>query len=79
MILVDRFGNAVTNLIGLRGGVLEIAGRRIAIRHTYAEVAPGELVAVTGSSGFIEIAVRDGDAARALGVARGAKVVLSAG
>lgn len=76
IIIVDRFGNAVTNLIGLRGGTIELGTRRIAIRRTYAEVGPGEVVAVTGSTGFIEIAVRDGDAARALGLDRGAKIVL---
>lgn len=76
VIVVDRFGNAVTNLIGLRGGTIEIGPRRITVRHTYSEVARGEPVAVTGSSGFIEIAVRDGDAARTLGIGRGHKVVL---
>jgi S-adenosylmethionine hydrolase len=76
IIVVDRFGNAVTNLIGLRGGTIEIGARHIAVRHTYAEVARGEAVAVTGSTGFIEIAVRDGNAARTLGINRGDKVVL---
>ena len=76
VIVLDRFGNAVTNLIGLRGGTIELGDRRIAVRRTYSEVASGEAVAVTGSTGFIEIAVRDGDAARGLGVHRGDKVVL---
>jgi S-adenosylmethionine hydrolase len=76
VIVVDRFGNAVTNLVGLRGGTIEIGSRRITVRHTYSEVAAGEPVAVTGSTGFIEIAVRDGDAARTLGIGRGDKVVL---
>ena len=76
VIVLDRFGNAVTNLIGLRGGVIEVGARSIAVRRTYSEVAPGEPVAVTGSTGFIEIAVRDGNAARALGVGRGDRVVL---
>lgn len=76
IIAVDRFGNAVTNLIGLRGGTIEVRDRRIAVRHTYSEVSVGEPVAVTGSTGFIEIAVRDGDAARALGVGRGERVIL---
>lgn len=78
VIVVDRFGNAVTNLIGLRGGVVEVAGTAIPVRHTYAEVGPGAPVAVVGSTGFIEIAVRDGDAARTLGIARGARVTLRA-
>ena len=76
VIVLDRFGNAVTNLIGLRGGTIEIAGQSVSIRHTYAEVPSGEPVAVTGSTGFIEIAVRDGDAARTLGIHRGDRVVL---
>ena len=76
VIIVDRFGNAVTNLIGLRGGTIELGARRIPVRHTYSEAAPGEPVAVTGSTGFVEIAVRDGDAATALGISRGDKVVL---
>lgn len=76
VILIDRFGNAVTNLIGLRGGTVEANATRVAVRHTYSEVPVGEAVAVVGSSGFIEIAVRDGDAARSLSLARGDRVLL---
>jgi S-adenosylmethionine hydrolase len=45
---------------------------------TYADTTPGSIVALTGSSGFVEVAQRDGDAARTLGVTRGAPVVLRA-
>lgn len=76
VIVVDRFGNAVTNLLGLRGGVVEVAGAVIPVRRTYAEANSGAPVAVVGSTGFIEIAVRDGDAARTLGLSRGAPVTL---
>lgn len=79
VILVDRFGNAVTNLIGFRGGTLDANGARVVIRHTYSEAAPGDAVAVAGSTGFLEIAVRDGHAARILGLARGTRVVLRTG
>ena len=41
IIVLDRFGNAVTNLIGLRGGTIELGTRCITVRHTYSEVAPG--------------------------------------
>jgi S-adenosylmethionine hydrolase len=34
---------------------------------------------VVGSTGFIEIAVRDGNAATSLGLSRGARVVLHPG
>lgn len=76
VIVVDRFGNAVTNLISLRGGTIEVASLAIPVRRTYADAKVGEPVAVVGSSGFIEIAVRDGDASRALRLARGTHVVL---
>jgi S-adenosyl-L-methionine hydrolase (adenosine-forming) len=76
VIAVDRFGNAITNLIGLRGGVIELDGATISVRHTYTEVPAGAVVAVVGSTGFIEIAVRDGDAALTLGLGRGTSVVL---
>jgi S-adenosyl-L-methionine hydrolase (adenosine-forming) len=79
VIAVDRFGNAVTNLIALRGGVVEVNGITVPISRVYAEVEPGAPVAVVGSTGFVEIAVRDGDAAKQLAIGRGTKVVLEAG
>ncbi|MGH7618057.1 MAG: SAM hydrolase/SAM-dependent halogenase family protein [Gemmatimonadaceae bacterium] len=76
VIMIDRFGNAITNLVALHGGIIEVADHRIAVRRTYAEVAPHQPVAVVGSSGFVEVAVRDGDASRTLGLTRGSRVVL---
>jgi S-adenosylmethionine hydrolase len=38
------------------------------LSQTFADVAPGELVAYVGSSGYLEIAVREGNAAAQLGV-----------
>jgi S-adenosylmethionine hydrolase len=76
IITVDRFGNAITNLLGLRGGTISVGATRVAVRHTYSEVSHGEPVAVVGSTGFIEIAVRDGSAARQLGLSCGQKVTL---
>jgi S-adenosylmethionine hydrolase len=78
VISMDRFGNLVTNLVSRHGGAIEVAARSIPIRRSYADVAVGELVALVGSSGLVEIAVRDGSAARALSVARGDAVVLRA-
>ena len=43
MITVDRFGNAVTNLLALRGGHgARWTGCRCALRRTYADAAAGE-------------------------------------
>jgi S-adenosylmethionine hydrolase len=76
VILVDRFGNAVTNLIGQPGAAVVVGPRRLSVRRTYADAAIGEPLALVGSSGFVEIAIRDGDAARTLGIVRGERVVL---
>jgi S-adenosylmethionine hydrolase len=75
VITVDRFGNAITNCLGLRGGSIEVAGHTLAIVRTYADTAPGAPTALCGSNGLIEIAVRDGNAAALLGVGRGTGVV----
>jgi S-adenosylmethionine hydrolase len=71
VIVVDRFGNAVTNLLAIHGGEVRVGDREVPMRRTYADVASGEAVALVGSSGLIEIAVRDGSAAKTLGIARG--------
>ena len=41
---------------------------------TFAEGAAGEAVGMIGSSGFLEISVNKGNAARTLGAARGSEV-----
>lgn len=78
---VDRFGNLVTNITpaDLRGASAFIhvwlpACGPIPLVHTYAAVAPGEMLAYVGSGGWIEIAVRNGHAADTLGVTRGTAV-----
>ncbi len=76
VISVDRFGNAVTNLMGRRGGAVEVAGRRLPVVRSYVDVEPGAFVALVGSSGLVEVARRDGSAATALGLMRGSPVLL---
>lgn len=76
IITVDRFGNLVTNLVSRHGGTIEVAGQTLPIRRTYGDVSEGEVVALVGSSGLVEIAVRDGSAAEVLGAKRGGTVVL---
>ncbi len=74
IIHVDRFGNAVTNIISTRGGFFQVGNRRITIARTYANVGQGEALALTGSNGLLEIAIREGSAAAELGLRRGEKV-----
>ena len=64
---VDRFGNLITNFrmqSHQRGLKVGVGGRWIEkISRTFADVAPGDLLAYAGSSGYLEIAVRDESAA----------------
>ncbi|HEU5171525.1 MAG TPA: SAM-dependent chlorinase/fluorinase [Gemmatimonadales bacterium] len=78
VIYVDRFGTLVTNLpaaeLGARASVA-VQGVDVGpVRWTFGDVAPGALVALAGSDGALEIAVRDGSAAARLGVGIGAPV-----
>ncbi len=84
VLKVDRFGNLITNLhiddfadvktrpIELRVGLERI--HRLAL--TYAETAIGEVFAIVGSSGYIEIAANQASAAKKLGCGAGAPVEL---
>jgi S-adenosylmethionine hydrolase len=78
VVYVDRFGTLVTNLTVTtvpEYAVLEIEGLEIGrLRRTYGDVPTGGLLAYEGSGGAIEIAVRDGSAARRMGVGVGGRV-----
>jgi S-adenosyl-L-methionine hydrolase (adenosine-forming) len=76
VITIDRFGNAVTNLMARRGGAIVVGRRRLPLARAYVDVEPGALVALVGSSGLVEIARRDGSAATTLGLERGSPVLL---
>jgi len=59
------------------GATVTIAGQEIAgVHRTYAKVAPGETLALVGSEGHLEIAVRDGSAVQRLGLHPGDTVIL---
>ncbi len=76
VLTIDRFGNAITNLIAREVSTLFIANHAVRVVRTYSDGAPGELIALTGSSGLLEIAVRDGHAASRLRLARGQRVLM---
>jgi S-adenosyl-L-methionine hydrolase (adenosine-forming) len=76
VISIDRFGNAVTNLMARRGGVIVAGDRTLPLAKSYSDVEEGALVALVGSSGLVEIAQRDGSAAAHLGLRRGSQVML---
>lgn len=80
VIHVDRFGNLITNVHAsdVRPGPVEVAiGNAVisAISRNYAE---GDgLVALVGSNGYLEVAARNGSAARELSAGVGASVTVS--
>lgn len=83
---IDRYGNLVTNIREqeisdfLQGSEasLQILDHRISkISHSYIETPPGELLAIVGSFGMLEIAVSGGNAQEHLGVSLETEVVLT--
>ena len=83
-LAADPFGNLVTSIraadaAGRALVSVEVAGRPARPVTTFGEGVPGERVAYWGSGGRLEVAVREGSAARDLGAGRGApvRVVLS--
>lgn len=81
---IDHFGNLITTLEVTRlptppvvgQAVVEIGGLRLPLLVTFSAAAEGEALAYVGSSGRIEVAVRQGDAAATLGAQVGAAVIL---
>ena len=83
VLRIDHFGNLITNidrktfhtLSGDRPVAVHIASQAITnVVSTYADVAPGELCALFGSSDHLEIAARGTSAAVRLGTSVGAAV-----
>jgi hypothetical protein len=78
---LDNFGNLITNIPPEMLGIKEeikVSIRDISfetkIRKSYGEVKKGELVALVGSSGFLEIAKNQGSAAEYFDAKEGTKV-----
>jgi S-adenosylmethionine hydrolase len=84
---IDRFGNIVTNFeaadfpdLEMRDFALNMGPREVSVlARTYAECGPGELFAIVGSSGYLEISVNQASAAKAVGCETGAPAELMIG
>ena len=85
ILKIDRFGNLITNLhiddfpevktrpFELNAG-LEMISR---FASTFSDGVVGELFVIVGSSGYLEVAVNQGSAAKMLGCASGSPVELT--
>jgi S-adenosyl-L-methionine hydrolase (adenosine-forming) len=78
---IDRFGNIVTNIRNTFPGVesrrltLGITGRHITSwADAYEEIGRGEICMIPGSSGLVEIVMKERSAAAFLGVKRSSRV-----
>jgi hypothetical protein len=83
VVTIDHFGNLITNIEArllpqAPHSVVLVGGQSIVLRRTYADVRPGEYVALVNSFGVVEIARAERSAADGLGIARGAPVTVSA-
>jgi S-adenosylmethionine hydrolase len=90
VLKVDKFGNLITNITpqdapmlfgtGAKAFKIVVGSREISeIRSAYAEGAPGEVIAIMGSMGFLEIAANRAAAAQLTGVSKGAEVSIILG
>jgi S-adenosylmethionine hydrolase len=80
VIYTDRFGNLVTSFLQEDlppGARVRLGEHEIVLRGTYAEAEVGGLLALIGSTGRLEVAVRDGSAARETGLGAGAPVIVT--
>ena len=79
VVQIDRFGNLVSNIpreLLQPSHVARVAEREVEVVGTYSDVEVGEMLALINSDGVVEVAVRDGNAAHALNVQRGAAIEL---
>lgn len=80
ILTFDHFGNALTNLIESNlpraASKVRVAGATLPLVGIYATVPPGAPLALLGSSGRLEISVREGSARQVLGLQRGDPVEL---
>lgn len=89
VLKVDRFGNMITNvtpddapaLFAGKGGFKIVVGNKeiTEIRAAYAEGSQGEVFAILGSMGYLEIVANRAAAAQLTGVGKGAEVSILLG
>ncbi len=84
VLKVDRFGNLITNFrledypdIATHNFDLAIGLERVGrLAVTYSHCEVGEIVAIIGSGGYVEVSMNQGSAAKALGCGSGSPVEL---
>lgn len=84
VLKIDTFGNVISNLeaekfnrIAREPFRIRLGNRTVSTFHaTYAEAPPGEIFALFGSSGFVELSINQSDAASRLKARAGSPLTL---
>ncbi len=85
VLFIDHFGNLISNVdrqrffdfVKGRPFVIQIGKKKILkVRQSYWEGQKGEIIALFGSVGFLEIAVREGNAQQRLKMGRGDPIII---
>lgn len=82
VVVVDDFGNAITNVPGsflAEQEELAVDGEVVPVGDTFAAVPAGEQLVTVGSHGYVELDVNQGRGDEAFGLTAGDRVVLDAG
>jgi S-adenosylmethionine hydrolase len=90
VLKVDRFGNLITNFTpkdipalfeGQANGFKITVGKKeiTTLRTNYAQGTPGEVFAILGSMGYLEISSNRGAANQLSGAAKGSEVTITLG
>ncbi len=85
ILKLDRFGNIITNFhvdefpdLERRPFMIQIGPQEISVMaRNYAEAGPGELFVIVGSSGYLEVSLNQGSAAKQIGCESGAAAELT--
>ncbi len=78
-IHIDHFGNVITNALEetwtwVKASNIKIGRDSIPLHRTYTDVPIGHPLAVVGSSGLVELAIRNGSAASYFGIQVGMEI-----
>lgn len=85
VVWIDGFGNLITNITAAMlaaisdhsRATIEITGRTIhGVDRTYGDRAAGTLMALVGSSGYLEVAIANGSAAKQLHADAGTQITV---
>jgi S-adenosylmethionine hydrolase len=84
ILKIDRFGNIITNFhtgdfpdLEKQNFAMNLGPRQVDVLvRNYAESSPGEVFLIVGSSGYLEVSVNQGSAAKAIGCEAGAPAEL---